>query len=138
MSEQRAQEVAVTFAEGVRDDVASLTESTDETADTVEVDALKRRIAELLVECKANPYIGELMGHGRHPELADCRRVRFDIPTHKGRPRFRLIYRNEPSDGAPAECRWLAIAPRASLQAHRKARQRGQATSASQTPHRRK
>jgi hypothetical protein len=46
----------------------------------------------------------ELMGAGLHPELADCRRVRFDISTQKGKPRFRLIYRNEPADGAPAEC----------------------------------
>ncbi len=45
MSKQRAQEVTVTFAEGVRDDVASLTEATDETADTAEVDALKLAIA---------------------------------------------------------------------------------------------
>lgn len=116
----------VTFAEGVRDDVASLiTSSTaDKKIGKAEIDALKLRIAELLVECRANPYIGELMGSGRHPELADCRRVRFDVPTYKGRPRFRLIYRNDPSDGAPAECRWLAVAPRAGLRAHRKARQR--------------
>jgi hypothetical protein len=126
MSEEHGREVPVTFAEGVRADVASLIASltSDDEISSVEVDALKRRVAELLVECRANPYIGELMGAGRHPELADCRRVRFDVPEHKGKPRFRLIYRNQPSDGAPAECRWLAIAPRAGLQAHRKARQR--------------
>jgi hypothetical protein len=89
-----------------------------------EAEALKRRIAELLVECKSNPFTGELMGPGLHPELANCRRVRFDIPTHKAKPRFRLIYRNEPTDGAPAECHWLTVAPRAGLQAHRRARQR--------------
>lgn len=55
-----------------------------------------------------------------------CRRVRFDVPTYDGKPRFRLIYRNEPSDGAPAECHWLAIAPRSGLRAHRKAQQRSQ------------
>jgi hypothetical protein len=62
-------------------------------------------------------FAGELMGPGLHPELANCRRVRFDIPV-------RLIYRNEPTDGAPAECHWLTVAPRAGLQAHRRARQR--------------
>jgi hypothetical protein len=137
MSKQPGQEVVVTFAEGVRDDVASLIAAADKTEGT-EVEDLKRCIAELLVECKTNPYIGELMGPGRHPELANCRRVRFDIPAHKGRPRFRLIYRNEPSDGAPAECRWLAIAPRAGLRAHRKARQRVQPTSGPEIPHRSK
>lgn len=121
MSAEHGREVPVTFTDGVLDDVASLAGSlTDEKAS----EALKRRIAELLVECKANPYVGELMGPGRHPELADCRRVRFDIPTHEGKPRFRLMYRNEPSDGAPAECLWLTLGPRAGLRAHRIATQR--------------
>jgi hypothetical protein len=125
MSEEHSREVPITFAEGVHDDVASLVKSfAGNKTKSAEADALKRRIAELLVECKKNPYVGELMGSGRHPELATCRRVRFDVPAHKGKPRFRLIYRNEPSDGAPAECRWLAIAPRAGLHAHRRATQR--------------
>jgi hypothetical protein len=124
MSGKADGEVLVTFADGVHDDVASLVASADNEASASELDALKRRIAELLVECKANPYLGEMMGSGRHPELAGCRRVRFDIPTHRDKPRFRLIYRNEPSDGAPAECRWLAVAPRAGLRAHRRASQR--------------
>ena len=126
MTDAAAGNVSVTFAKGLLDDVAELTATTaeDDQATKDEAEALKRRIAELLVECKGNPFIGELMGPGLHPELADCRRVRFDIPTHKGKPRFRLIYRNEPTDGAPAKCRWLTIAPRAGLQAHRKARQR--------------
>lgn len=118
--------VAVTFAKGVLDDVAELAATAVEAdqASRDEAEALKRRIAELLLECNDNPFIGELMGPGLHPELANCRRVRFDIPTHKAKPRFRLIYRNEPTDGAPAECHWLTIAPRAGLQAHRRARQR--------------
>jgi hypothetical protein len=124
MSAKGDGEVPVTFADGVRDDVASLVASAEDEASASELDALKRRIAELLVESKANPYLGEMMGSGRHPELAGCRRVRFDIPAHRGKPRFRLIYRNEPSDGAPAECRWLAVAPRAGLRAHRRASQR--------------
>jgi hypothetical protein len=126
MADGADREVQVTFAEGVREDIASLTVTSDEddAARRSQIDALKRRIATLLLECKANPYTGELMGAGRHVELEDCRRVRFDIPAYKGKPRFRLIYRNEPSDGAPAECRWLAVAPRAGLHAHRRAQQR--------------
>ncbi|MGH2974538.1 MAG: hypothetical protein ACRDLL_06700 [Solirubrobacterales bacterium] len=118
--------VPVTFAQGLLDDIAELTATTTEDSQDAkdEAGALKLRIAELLVECKGNPFTGELMGPGLHPELADCRRVRFDIPAHKGKPRFRLIYRNEPTDGAPAKCSWLTIAPRAGLLAHRKARQR--------------
>lgn len=90
----------------------------------VEIDALKRRIAGLLLQCQDNPYVGELMGLGRHIELSDCRRVRLDVDGHQRKPRFRLNYRNEPSDGAPAECRWLAVGPRAGLRAHRRAQQR--------------
>jgi hypothetical protein len=118
--------VKIELAEGVKGDIAELTAISDgaETARREEVDALKRRIASLFIECEANPHAGELMGAGRHPELANCRRIRFDAETHKGKPRFRLIYRNEPSDGAPANCIWLAVGPRAGLRAHRKAEQR--------------
>jgi hypothetical protein len=128
MSVESSGEVPVTFAKGVLDDVAELTATSpsDGPKQTAEVEALKLRIAELLVECKANPFLGEPMGRGLHPELADCRRVRFDIPSYDRKPRFRLIYRNAPSDGAPAECHWLAIAPRSGLRAHRKAQQRSQ------------
>lgn len=121
-----APEVKVELAEGVKGDIAELTELSAKATevDRAEVDSLKRRIAELFLTCEANPHTGELMGSGRHPELADCRRIRFDIETHKGKPRFRLIYRNEPSDGAPAKCVWLAIGPRAGLRTHRKAGQR--------------
>jgi hypothetical protein len=118
--------VRVTTAEGVKEEIAELTAATpdDDQSRRAEVEALKLRIAELFLECESNPYVGELMGRGLHPELADCRRVRFDVEAHKGKPRFRLIYRNQPADGAPAECRWLAVGPRAGLRTHRKAQQR--------------
>ncbi len=126
MTDESPGKVPVTFAKGLLEDVGELTATTagDDQGRAVEAEALKRRIAELLVECKDNPFIGELMGPGLHPELSNCRRVRFDISSHKGKPRFRLIYRNEPTDGAPAECHWLTISPRAGLQAHRRAQQR--------------
>lgn len=61
--------VGVTFAKGVLDDVAELTAAgaEDDQASWEEAEALKLRIAELLVECKGNPFIGELMGPGLHP-----------------------------------------------------------------------
>ena len=126
MGGETAPEVAIELADGVKGDIAELTAlSADAGAvERAEDEALQRRVASLFLECEANPYAGELMEAGRHPELADCRRVRFDIETHKGKPRFRLIYRNEPTDGAPAKCLWLAIGPRAGLRAHRKAQQR--------------
>jgi hypothetical protein len=130
MTADAAAGVPVTFAKGVLDDVRELTaiSSTDDREYEIEAEALKQRVAALLVECKDNPFLGELIGPGLHPELVNCRRVRFDVPSYSGKPRFRLIYRNEPTDGAPAECRWLTVAPRAGLRAHRKARQRLRST----------
>lgn len=126
MGGETASGVRVELADGVKGDIAELTALPADAGavERAEVEALKRCIASLFLECEANPHVGELMGVGRHPELADCRRIRFDIETHKGKPRFRLIYRNEPADGAPAKCLWLAIGPRAGLRAHRKAQQR--------------
>jgi hypothetical protein len=82
MSVEPSGEVPVTFAKGVLDDVAELTATSpsDELEQTAGVEALKLRIAELLVECRANPFLGEPMERGLHPELSDGRRVRFDVP----------------------------------------------------------
>jgi hypothetical protein len=126
VSGDTAPEVKVELAEGVKGDIAELTALPADADSTqrAEAEALKRRIAELFLECEANPHCGESMGPGRHPELADCRRIRFDIDSYKGKPRFRLIYRNEPSDGAPAACIWFAVGPRAGFRVHRKARRR--------------
>ncbi|HET7052496.1 MAG TPA: hypothetical protein VFI09_01095 [Solirubrobacterales bacterium] len=49
----------VTFAKGVLDDVRELTaiSSEDDQEHAAEAEALKQRIAELLVECKGNPFL---------------------------------------------------------------------------------
>jgi hypothetical protein len=123
---ESGEDLPVTFAEGVKDDIAGLitVSGVDPNISDAEVEGLKLRIARLLVECRENPYFGELMGPGRHVGLVACRRVRFDISSYDGKPRFRPIYINYPADGAPAECRWLAVGPRAGLVAHRAAEKR--------------
>lgn len=52
----------VTFAEGVRDDIAGLIAiaAADPKVVDAAVEELKRRIAGLLIECRDNPYLGEL------------------------------------------------------------------------------
>lgn len=125
MADDASGEVPVTFAKGVLDDVAEVTATAtgDDQARKDEAEALKRRIAELLVECKGNPFNGELMGAGLHPELADCRRVRFDIPTQSEAavsPDLPQPARRRRSRRVPR----LTIAPRAGLRPHRKAQQR--------------
>lgn len=64
MTEKASGKVPVTFAKGLLDDVAELTATTteDDQVGKDEAEALKQRIAELLVECKDNPFTGELMG----------------------------------------------------------------------------
>jgi hypothetical protein len=76
MSDKAPAMMGVTFAKGVLEDVAELTTpaADSDQAGKDEAEALKRRIAELLVECRGNPFTGELMGPGLHPELANCRR----------------------------------------------------------------
>lgn len=82
--------VSVTFADGVKGDIEDLLASVDadDPGQAAELEALERRLAGLLFECRANAYAGELMGPGRFPELTECRRIRFDIEGHTGKPRF--------------------------------------------------
>ena len=49
--------------------------------------------AALLVECKGNPFLGELMGRDSILSLPTA----TAFPSYSGKPRFRLIYRNEPT-----------------------------------------
>jgi hypothetical protein len=56
-----AEGVPVTFAEGVKADIAALV-TAGHPIESGDVAELGRRIAKLLVDCRANPYLGELMG----------------------------------------------------------------------------
>jgi hypothetical protein len=51
--------------------------------------------------------------------LRDCRKVAFDVPGHKGQPRFRLVYRSDPDDGSIAVVTVLAVGERSELAAYR-------------------
>ena len=53
--------------------------------------------------------------------LGGCRRILFDASNWKGKPRYRLVYRNEPEDGAPDVVRLIAVGTRESLGAYRAA-----------------
>ncbi|HET9677076.1 MAG TPA: hypothetical protein VFP21_06190 [Solirubrobacterales bacterium] len=103
MTDRAPGTVGVTFAKGVLDDVAELTTPPTDSDQAVkeEAETLKRRIAELLVECKDNPFIGELMGPGlrprasqlspgpvRHPNPRRETALPPDLPqrTHRRRP----------------------------------------------------
>jgi hypothetical protein len=72
-----------------------------------------------------NPWLGdEMRARQGLAELHQCRRIRFDRDDWTDKPRFRLVYRNEPSDGAPHVVAILAAAQRTNLGVYRRAKPR--------------
>jgi len=82
---------------------------------------IRRQIARLVVALHSDPYRGDLMDNRRPQILTGCRKIRFDAPDHRGKPRYRLIYRNEPSDGAIGLMVVLAVGERRGMIAYAKA-----------------
>jgi hypothetical protein len=87
-------------------------------------EVLKREVACIVVELHSNPHCGELMGDKPPRVLKDCRKIRFDRPAWNGKPRYRFVYRNEPTNGAPATSVVLAIGRRDRMIAYAKAARR--------------
>lgn len=74
---------------------------------------------------KKDPWIGdELRDRSGVGNLTNCRSIHFDRPDWEGKHRFRLVYRNEPNEGAPAIVAILAIGDRERLAAYRDAAKR--------------
>jgi hypothetical protein len=83
---------------------------------------LGRVVAELVAALYSDPWLGaEMRERMRLDVLKDCRKVPFDLPTWKGKPRFRLVYRNDPNDGSVAVITVLSVGPRSELAAYRQA-----------------
>ncbi len=87
-------------------------------------ESLRREVARIVVEMHGNPHRGELMGDKPPRVLEGCRKIRFDGPGRRGKPRYRFVYRNEPTDGAPAKSVVLAIGRRDRMIAYAKAARR--------------
>jgi mRNA-degrading endonuclease RelE of RelBE toxin-antitoxin system len=86
---------------------------------------LRREAVRLLVALEQNPYLGRGMWVVRGFEvLTDCRSLKFDTPNRKGKPRYRLVYRNEPDEGAIAVVCVLAVGERRQMTAYKQARAR--------------
>ena len=92
----------------------------------VELDREAARVAlRLAGDLKENPWLGDEMRARRGlRELQACRRIRFDRDDWTDKPRLRLVYRNEPSDGAPHIVAVLAAGQRTNLGAYRRAKGR--------------
>jgi hypothetical protein len=76
-----------------------------------------------------NPWVGvENRARAGSRHIVDGRHLYFDRVGYAGRhsrdKRFRIIYRLEPDEGAPASATIYAIAERASQRAYRPAEQR--------------
>jgi hypothetical protein len=64
------------------------TSAAEDPKQTAEAEALKRRIAQRLVECKGNPFVGELMGRGSIPSLQTVAAFASTSPRTKASPVF--------------------------------------------------
>jgi hypothetical protein len=83
---------------------------------------LGRVVAEILAALYSDPWLGvEMRERMRLDVLKDCRKVAFDLPTWRSKPRFCLVYRNDPDDGSIAVITVLAVGPRSELAAYRQA-----------------
>ena len=78
-------------------------------------------IAGLVVELHRNPHLGEPMDDRWPENLEGSRKIRFDKPGWTRKPRYRLVYRNEPSDGGVGKIVVLAIGRRDEMVAYAKA-----------------
>lgn len=111
-----------TSSRGADHDVEFLPE-TREDANDLSVE-LRRVIAQLVLVLHDNAHAGELMGDQPPRVLRGCRKIRFDLPAWHQKPRYRLVYRNEPTDGAVATVCVLAIGRRDRMIAYAKAASR--------------
>ena len=106
-----------------RYEVRAEPEVSNDIAELAAVDEqLVDRAIELLTELRADPWLGEdLWERYNMRPIRDCRKIRFDVPGWRGKPRYRIVYRNEPLDGAPGLVRVWAIGPRDKLVAYTRA-----------------
>lgn len=83
---------------------------------------LPRVALQMMLALREDPWLGDDPRERYNLKiLADCRRLKFDVPGWRGKPRFRLVYRNEPSDGSVELIRVWAVGPRRNLIAYTRA-----------------
>jgi hypothetical protein len=81
-----------------------------------------RVVAQIVRDLHFDPWLGaEMRARVRLDVLKGCRKVGFDLPSRRGKPRFRLVYRNRPDDGSIAIVTVLAVGQRSQLEAYRRA-----------------
>jgi hypothetical protein len=103
--------------------VAAEPEVSDDLRELVGVDDRLVDVAiALMGELRDDPWKGDdLWERYNLRSIKDCRKLYFDLEDWKGKPRFRIVYRNEPLDGAPGLVRIWAVGPREDLIAYARA-----------------
>jgi hypothetical protein len=109
-----------TSSQGASHAVEFLPETVED-ANNLEDVELRKVVAGLVVDLHRNAHLGELMGDKPPRILKGCRKIRFDLPDWRREPRYRVVYRNEPTDGAVAAVCVLAIGRRDRMVAYAKA-----------------
>ena len=78
--------------------------------------------AGVIVALQENPWLGkELRERVRVGDLHGLRRIAFDVPGWTDRPRYRVVYRNEPDDAVVEIVAVIAVERREQLAAYREA-----------------
>jgi len=79
----------------------------------------------VVLDLRENPFLGEaLRTRRRSSELVGCRRIAFDRPDYRGKPRYRLVYRNHPEDGSIEVVQVISVGLRERLAAYKTAADR--------------
>ena len=85
-------------------------------------DELKLAAMNAIKTVWANPWAGkDLRRRARVGDLAGLRRVAFDSPDWSEKPRYRIVYRNEPDDGVVEVVAVIAVGLRERLAAYKEA-----------------
>jgi hypothetical protein len=100
--------------------VSILSEVKDEDIPDLPDDDVRLAAVQIVRALYSEPRIGDPMRERYNLRvLAGCRKVLFDKDGWEGKPRFRLVFRNEPGNEAVDRVTVLSIGPRADLAAYR-------------------
>lgn len=88
--------------------------------DSLPSHALRVAAARAIVSIQDSPWSGaELRARAGVGDLAGLRRIVFDEASWSDKPRYRVVYRNEPDDGVVEVVAVIAVGLRERLEAYR-------------------